>query len=88
MHNISPELRARLISVFGYNPVAVWGSESGPRNRGAFARMERGDDVLIVEGAKVKLLGKIAAKIESAEPPRELWKPLGRESELTWELVA
>jgi hypothetical protein len=84
---ISPELRTKLISVFGDNPIAVWGSESGPRNRGAFARMERGDDVLIVEGATVKLLGKIAAKVESAELSRELWKPLGRKSKMTWELI-
>ena len=55
---ISPQLRAKLISVFGANAIAVWGSEAGPRNRSAFERMGEGDDVLIVEGSTVRLLGK------------------------------
>ena len=84
---ISPQLRAKLISVFGANAIAVWGSEAGPRNRSAFERMGEGDDVLIVEGSTVRLLGKIAAKVESASLSRELWKPLRGEGDNTWELI-
>jgi hypothetical protein len=84
---ISPQLRAKLISVFGGNPIAVWGSEAGPRNRSAFERMGEGDDVLIVEGATVRLLGKIAAKVESASLSQELWKPLSGEGDITWRLI-
>jgi hypothetical protein len=84
---IGQDLRARLISVFGPNPIAVWGSEAGPRNRAAFDRMAEGDDVLIVEGASVKLIGKIAAKIESPALSRELWKPLRGERDATWHLI-
>jgi hypothetical protein len=84
---ISPEFRSRLISVFGANPIAVWGSEAGPRNRGAFERMQTGDDILIVEGATIRLLGKIAAKVQSPSLSRELWKPLKGEGDTTWELV-
>src|SRR4051812_38314678 len=73
---IPHDLRARLIKVFGQNPIALWGSEAGPRNRSAFERMAEGDDVLIVEGASIRLIGKIAAKIESVPLSRELWKPL------------
>jgi hypothetical protein len=84
---ISPELKARLISIFGGNPIAVWGSEAGPRNRATFERMTEGDDVLIVEGSSIKLLGKIAAKVESSDLSRELWKPLTGSGSTTWQLI-
>lgn len=84
---VSQQLRARLISVFGSNPIAVWGSEAGPRNRSSYDRMQEGDDVLIVEGTSVKLLGKIAAKVESPALSRELWKPLRGEGDTTWKLI-
>jgi hypothetical protein len=84
---ITQDLRTRLISVFGANSIAVWGSEAGPRNRGAFERMTEGDDILIVEGTSICLIGKIAAKVESADLSRELWKPLRGESDTTWRLI-
>jgi hypothetical protein len=84
---ISPELRSRLISIFGGNPIAVWGSEAGPRNRASFERMTEGDDVLIVEGSSIKLIGKIAAKVASPDLSRELWKPLTRRGSTTWQLI-
>ena len=49
--------------------------------------MMPGDDILIVEGASIKLIGKIAAKVESAELSRELWKTLKGERASTWELI-
>ena len=72
---IDQDLRTRLMSIFGASPIAVWGSEAGPRNRRAFERMSAGDDVLIVEGASIRLIGKIAAKLESPALSRELWSP-------------
>src|SRR4051794_6899737 len=60
--HVSANLRAKLISVFGNSPIAVWGSAAGPRNRANFERMSQGDDLLIVEGDSIKLIGKVAAK--------------------------
>jgi hypothetical protein len=74
--HISTHLRAKLISIFGHSSIAVWGSAGGPRNRTNFERMSRGDDLLIVEGDSIKLIGKVAAKIESKQLSRELWRPL------------
>ena len=84
---LSPNLRARLSNVFGSKPIATWGSEAGPRNRANFERMTPGDDILIVEGDRIRLIGKVAAKTESKPLSQELWKTLsGRESP-TWELI-
>ena len=62
---IPSKLQDRLIRVFGESPIAIWGSEAGPRNRANFERMSAGDDVLIVEGDTIRLIGKIAAKTEN-----------------------
>lgn len=84
---VPPEVKSRLISIFGGNPIAVWGSAAGPRNRSAFERMSEGDDVLIVEGASIRLLGKIAAKVASPSLSRELWKPISGSGDTSWELI-
>jgi hypothetical protein len=84
---ISQDVRAKLISVFGDAPIAVWGSQAGPKNRGNFASMSPGDDILIVEGNSVRLIGKIAAKVESAELSRELWKSITGAGSTTWQLI-
>jgi hypothetical protein len=84
---ISDNLRNRLIGIFGPNPIAVWGSVAGSRNRSNFERMNAGDDVLIVEGERIKLIGKIAAKTENPSLSRELWKTLSGSGETTWELI-
>ncbi len=85
--HVAPELRANLVSVFGHSPIAVWGSAGGPRNRTNFERMSRGDDVLIVEGDSIKLIGKVAAKVESKPLSRELWQPRRADSDTSWELI-
>src|SRR6185312_5040792 len=85
--HISTSLRSRLISVFGQAPIAVWGSAAGPKNRTNFERMSRGDDILIIEGGSIKLIGKVAAKVESRELSRELWKPLKGDGDTSWELI-
>ncbi len=84
---ISQDLRARLTSVFGDAPIAVWGSQAGPRNRSTFANMSQGDDILIVEGDSVKLIGKVAAKVDSEELSRELWKPITGKGGAPWQLI-
>jgi hypothetical protein len=84
---LSANLKARLIGVFGRDPIAVWGSQGGPRNRANFERMSPGDDILIVEGQRIKLIGKIAVKTENAALSRELWKSLRGSGSTTWELI-
>jgi hypothetical protein len=85
--HISADVHAKLISVFGPSPIAVWGSAGGPRNRINFDRMSQGDDLLIVEGDSIKLIGKVAAKVESRELSRELWRPLRGDGDTSWELI-
>ncbi|MGV3710398.1 MAG: hypothetical protein ACO1Q7_16315 [Gemmatimonas sp.] len=92
LHRIAPHvtsnLRANLQAIFGASPIAVWGSAGGPRNRSNFERMSQGDDILIIEGSSIKLIGKVAAKVESAGLSQELWKPLkGHRGERSWELI-
>ena len=84
---VSQDLRARLAEVFEKHPIAVWGSVAGPANRGKFDRMTEGDDLLIVEGDSIKLIGKIAAKTQNADLSRELWKPLTDGAGAPWELI-
>lgn len=84
---ISRELHAKLTSIFGNSPIAVWGSQDGQRNRSNFEGMSAGDDVLIVEGASVKLIGKIAAKVDSQELSRELWQTITDHGDTTWKLI-
>jgi hypothetical protein len=84
---VSSNLQDRLRRVFGESPVAIWGSEAGPRNRANFERMSPGDDVLIVEGDTIRLIGKIAAKTENRALSQELWKDLSGRDSTTWELI-
>ena len=84
---LSSELRERLREVFGGHRIAVWGSQAGPANLGRFDQMAEGDDVLIVEGERIKLIGKIAAKIRNADLSRELWAPINPGADTPWELV-
>src|SRR5438034_438349 len=84
---IPPNLSDRLQRTFGVTPIAVWGSEAVSRNRANFERMSPGDDVLIVEGAHIRLIGKIAAKTENQGLSRELWKSLSGNEKTTWELI-
>jgi hypothetical protein len=49
--------------------------------------MKPGDEVLIVEGAIVKLLGRVAEKTVSQSLSRELWKNIRGESVEGWDLI-
>src|SRR5687767_4128463 len=73
---ISKGLRAQLLRIFGPARIAVWGSRAGPKNLGNFENMAPGDDVIIVEGDTVRLIGKVAEKTRNPELSRELWKSL------------
>lgn len=80
-------LTAKLRGTFQTRPIAVWGSRPGSKNRSNFEVMSPGDDILIVEGERIRLIGKVAAKIHSAALAHELWKPVGKTGGETWELV-
>jgi hypothetical protein len=47
----------------------------------------RGDDLLIVEGDSIKLIGKVAAKVESKPLSRELWQSLRGGGDNSWDLI-
>lgn len=80
-------LTAKLRGTFRTSPIAVWGSRPGSKNRSNFELMSPGDDILIVEGARIRLIGKVAAKINSSALAHELWKPVGKTGGEPWELV-
>jgi hypothetical protein len=84
---IDPGLKGKLVDIFGNKPIAVWGSRDSSVNRQKFERMSPGDDILIIEGDVIKLLGKIAVKTISPELSKELWKNLKGETTEGWDLI-
>ena len=84
---INLNLQSTLRNIFGNKPIAVWGSRDSKANRSHYEKMIPGDDVLIVEGNTIKLLGKIAAKTISNDLSRELWKNLKGSTESVWSLI-
>jgi hypothetical protein len=84
---VSRDIGTKLRQVFADKPVAVWGSRYSLQNESKFDAMQEGDEVLIVEGPTIRLLGRVAAKIRNAELSHELWKPLRGDSSEPWELV-
>lgn len=85
--HISPSLGRKLQQVFGSRPIAVWGSRDTPANRSKFDRMKEGDEILIVEGQTIRLLGRVAAKDTNAALSRELWQNLRGETDQGWDLI-
>ncbi len=77
----------RLRDVFGNRPIAVWGSRNSGANRSKFERMGVGDDLLIVEGDSIKLLGKVAYKTINPDLSRDLWQNLRGETAEGWDLI-
>ena len=67
--------------------MAIWGSRIGPKNRSNFDRMAERDHLLIVEGDRIRFMGHVAMKIESADLSRELWRPLLDSEEAGWDLI-
>lgn len=84
---VDQNLRRRLDSVFSGKPIAVWGSRDSDANRAKFQRMSPGDEILIVEGDKIKALGKIADTTVNKDLSQELWKNLRGDASAGWELI-
>src|SRR5690242_4876841 len=85
---VSREIASRLRHVFGDRPIAVWGSRNSSANRAKFEKMAEGDDLLIVEGETIKLMGKVALKTVNAELSRELWHNINNPLEAAgWDLI-
>jgi hypothetical protein len=81
-------LKNKIRYIFGNKPISVWGSRDSIQNRTKFERMAPGDDILIIEGDTIKLLGKIAVKTINPYLSRELWKNLkNSESNVGWDLI-
>jgi hypothetical protein len=80
-------LQTRIRNIFGKKPIAIWGSRDSQANRSKFDRMQTGDDILIVEGATIKLLGKVAVKTINPDLSRELWKNLRGGTGDVWALI-
>ena len=84
---VSRDAVRKLQSYFGARPIAVWGSRDTPANRSRFDRMQVGDEILIVKGDGIKLLGRVAYKIVSPELSRELWKNIRGDNTAGWDLI-
>ncbi len=76
-----------LQQVFGPRPIAVWGSRDSAANRARFDRMREGDEILIVEGPTIRLLGKVAGKTVSPTLSRQLWQGLEGNPGASWDLI-
>jgi hypothetical protein len=85
--HVDSGVRSRLMRIFGGRPIAVWGSQDSQANRSKFERMAPGDEVLIIEGDIIKLLGKIAATTINPDLSRELWRNLRPGSDNRWDLI-
>ncbi len=85
--HISSSLGRRLQQIFGPHPIAVWGSRDSAANRAKYDRMNDGDEILIVEGETIRLLGRIAGKLISLPLSAELWKNIRGDTRGGWNLV-
>jgi hypothetical protein len=85
--HVDAKLQSKLSNIFGPKRIATWGSRDSKVNRARFERMQEGDDILIVEGATIKLLGKLAAKTINPDLSRELWKDLRGQTAEGWGLI-
>src|SRR5437764_1938070 len=85
--HVSSSIARKLHQVFGTRAIAVWGSRDTDANRSKFDRMAEGDEILIVEGQTIKLLGRIAAKDTNPKLSRELWQNLRGGAIEGWDLI-
>ncbi len=84
---IDRNLQSKLRTFFGDKPITTWGSRDSDANRARFEGMKPGDDILIVEGGTIKLLGKLFATTISPDLSRELWKGLTGDNAAVWSLI-
>src|SRR5438045_5827506 len=85
--HVSSSLARNLQQVFGTHPIAVWGSRDSSANRAKFDRMAEGDEILIIEGGTIKLLGRVAGKLISPSLSAELWKNIRGDTSEGWNLI-
>src|SRR5207249_8478702 len=85
--HVSSSLARKLQQVFGPHLIAVWGSRDSSANRSKFDRMNDGDEILIVEGETIRLLGRVAGKLVSPELSAELWKNIRGDTTEGWNLI-
>jgi hypothetical protein len=85
--SVGMELQKKLRTVFGNKRIAVWGSRDSAANRAKFDRMNDGDEVLIVVGPTVRLLGRIAGKTVDPKLSQQLWRNLRGHSSEGWDLI-
>lgn len=84
---IDRNLQSKLRIFFGDKPITIWGSRGSDINRARFEGMKPGDDILIVEGGTIKLLGKLFATTINPDLSRELWKGLTGDNAAVWSLI-
>jgi|MudIll2142460700_1097286.scaffolds.fasta_scaffold14110_6 hypothetical protein len=84
---IDRNLQSKLRTFFGDKPIAIWGSRDSDSNRARFEGMKPGDDILIVEGGTIKLLGKLFAITINPDLSRELWQGLAGDNAAVWSLI-
>jgi hypothetical protein len=85
--HLTSGLSRKLQQIFGPHRIAVWGSRDSAANRSKFDRMKEGDEILIVEGETIRLLGRVAAKVISPSLSAELWKNLRGNTREGWNLI-
>ena len=85
--HVDSNLQHKLVSIFGNKNIAVWGSRDSLSNRSRFQKMRPGDDILIVEGETIKLLGKIASTTINPSLSQELWKNIKGGRSDGWDLI-
>jgi len=76
-----------LKDIFGNKKLTIWGSRDSAQNRSRFNKMKPGDDIMIVEGKKIKLLGKVAYKTINAKLSSDLWKNIKNGRTDGWDLI-
>lgn len=84
---VDANLRRQLKATFQHHRIAVWGSRNSGTNRAKFERMSRGDEILIIEGDTIRLLGKVVARTINPALSRELWKNLKGGKVHGWDLI-
>lgn len=84
---VSSTVARKIGQIFGQRPIAVWGSRNTSSNRSRFDRMADGDEILIVEGQTIKLLGRVACKDMNPRLSQELWKTLRGDTSEGWDLI-
>ena len=84
---VEENLRNYLRRIFNDKRITVWGSRNTRANRSKFDKMKVGDNILIVEGETVKLLGFIATTTINKDLSRELWQNIRGGSSEGWDLI-